>query len=82
MTSRTDNTTGATFLSFPGRAGGPASTATSRREIERAVARGRTLQGEALRGGFRHLFRFLVDGCSLRKLRIPGHLPGHRHSCC
>jgi len=82
MTSRADSATSATFPSFSDRAGGPASAAISRGEIERAVARGRALQGAALRGGFRHLFRFLVGGCSLRKLRIPGHLPGQRHSCC
>jgi hypothetical protein len=82
MTSRAGSTTSATLLSYAHRAGRPAAAAISHAEIERAVGRGRRLQGEALRHGFGQLFRFLVAGCSLRKLRIPGQLPGQPHSCC
>ncbi|MEO3427915.1 hypothetical protein AAFN88_03595 [Pelagibius sp. CAU 1746] len=56
---------------------GPAAP-TSRAETERLVARGRRLQGEALRAGFRGVFRHLVGGCSLRALR----LNGSRQPCC
>jgi len=61
----------------------------SRAEIERAVARGRGLQGQALRAGFRRAFSllagaFLVGGC-LRALRLTastGGTAGRRQPCC
>ncbi len=59
----------------------------SRAEIERAVARGRGLQGEALRAGLRRAARFLVGsvltgGC-LRGLRPAAHAArGLRQPCC
>lgn len=85
--SRIETAPSATLLRFPADkpAGGPATgsaTGPSRREIERAIARGRRLQGEALRNSFRQLFRVLVGGCSLRSLRLPAELPGGRQSCC
>lgn len=60
----------------------PAATPSSRAEIDRLVARGRRLQGEALRDGFRRGFRYLVGGCSLRGLRLPGGSHGQRQPCC
>ena len=60
----------------------PAAATPSRRELERALARGRRLQGEALRDAFRGLFRVLVGGCSLRSLRLPGEVNAGRRSCC
>ena len=50
----------------------------SRDDIDRLIEKGRRLQGEALRGGFRQLYRSLVGGCSLRSLR----LSGQRQPCC
>jgi hypothetical protein len=50
----------------------------SRNDIDRLIENGRRLQGEALRGVFRQLFRSLVGGCSLRRLR----LAGRRQPCC
>ncbi|MGF1628851.1 MAG: hypothetical protein ACFCUT_05225 [Kiloniellaceae bacterium] len=82
MTSRTDSTAPAIRLRLSRQPVAQAAMAISRAEIERAIARGRALQGEALRSGIRYLFRFLVAGCSLRKLRIPGSQPGRRHACC
>lgn len=81
--NRTETAPSATLLPFP--AGKPArhpTTGPSRREVERAIARGRRLQGEALRAGVRRLFRVLVGGCSLRSLRLPGEFPAGRRSCC
>lgn len=60
----------------------PAATPVSRAEIDRLVARGRRLQGEALRDGLRRAFRYLVGGCSLRGLRLPGGTNGQRQPCC
>lgn len=85
--NRIETAPSATLLRFPAAkpAGGPApepASRPSRREIERAIAHGRQLQGEALRNGFRQLFRVLVGGCSLRSLRLPAELPGGRQSCC
>ena len=84
--SRTDSLSSATLLRFPAAAASQTrfvSGATpSRADIERAIASGRRLQGEALRDGFRRLYHVLVGGCSLRSLRLPGELPGQRHSCC
>lgn len=50
----------------------------TRAEIDRLIARGRRLQGQALRAGFRQIFRHLVGGCSLRGLRQAGV----RQPCC
>ncbi|WP_193366854.1 hypothetical protein [Pelagibius marinus] len=70
----------ARVLAFPPRgcAASLARAEVTRRDIERLVARGRRLQGEALRDGFRRVFRHLVGGCSLRGLR----LSGRRQPCC
>lgn len=54
----------------------------SRAEIERGVARGRRLQGEAVQAAFRRLLRALAVGTNLRRLRAPASLAGRRHSCC
>jgi hypothetical protein len=51
-------------------------------EVARAIARGRRLQGEALRDGVRRLFGVLGGGSSLRRLRPAGGLPGKRQACC
>lgn len=53
-----------------------------RAEIERGVARGRRLQGEAVQAAFRRLLRALAVGTNLRRLRAPASLAGRRHSCC
>ena len=78
--SRIETAPAATLLHFP--APTPAAATPSRRELERAIARGRRLQGEALRDAFRGLFRVLVGGCSLRSLRLPGEVNAGRQSCC
>jgi hypothetical protein len=82
--SRIETVPSATLLRFltTEPAGGSATGAPSRREIERAIARGRRLQGEALRNGVRWLYRVLVGGCSLRSLRLPGEVNAGRRSCC
>jgi hypothetical protein len=58
----------------------------SRTEIEQAVARGRGLQGQALRAGFRRAFSllagaFLAGGC-LRALRLTAGSASRRQPCC
>jgi hypothetical protein len=81
--SRIETVPSATLLRFPAAASAESpARGPSRREIERAIARGRRLQGEALRGGFRRLFSVLVGGCSLRSLRLPGEVNAGRRSCC
>jgi len=54
------------------------SAALSRAELDRLIARGRLLQGQALRDGLHRVFRSLVGGCRLRSLR----LSGQRQPCC
>ncbi|MGD1880371.1 MAG: hypothetical protein ACFB13_23065 [Kiloniellaceae bacterium] len=54
----------------------------SRAESDAAVERGRTLQGEALRSGFRRVFAALVGGCRLRVLRLPGRTGSQRQPSC
>jgi len=50
--------------------------------IDRVTEAMISVEGEALRGGFRRLYRVLVGGCSLRSLRLPGEVPAGRQSCC
>jgi len=71
----------ALLLTFPHRTSETGRT-LSRADIERAIVRGRTLQGEALRDGFSRVLQFLVAGCSLRGLRVPASAGEQRHSCC
>jgi hypothetical protein len=78
--SRIETAPSATLLRFPA-AAAPA-TSPSRSDVERAIARGRRLQGEALRDGFRRLYRVMVGGCSLRSLRLSGGVAGKREACC
>jgi hypothetical protein len=78
MMSRSDSAKGAALLTLPRRT----TRAPSRAEIERAIARGRALQGEAVQAAFGKLFRLLADSVSLRGLRAPASLHGRRHSCC
>ena len=61
----------AVLLSFPHRPRGD-RPAISRAQLEHAIARGRTLQAQALRKGLARAFRFLLGGYSLRGLRVPG----------
>ncbi|WP_340116286.1 hypothetical protein [Pelagibius sp. 7325] len=58
----------------------------TRAEVEQAVARGRGLQGQALRNGIRRAFSllagaFLAGGC-LRGLRLTAGTAGRRQPCC
>lgn len=58
----------------------------SRAEIEQAVARGRGLQGQALRAGVSRAFSLLVGallagGC-LRGLRLTAGTARRRQPCC
>lgn len=87
--SRTDSDTPGAVLRFPlpERPWHAGKGPVSRAEIDRAVARGRGLQGEALRAGFRRAAAFLVGsvltgGC-LRGLRPAAHAArGLRQPCC
>jgi hypothetical protein len=81
--NRIETVPSATLLRFPAAVSlqSPAS-APSRADVERAIARGRRLQGEALRDGVRRLFGVLGGGSSLRRLRPAGGLPGKRQACC
>ncbi|GAB4359749.1 MAG: hypothetical protein Kow00114_12860 [Kiloniellaceae bacterium] len=87
--SRTDGTSAGTVLRFPApaRSWQAGKGPVSRAEIDRAVARGRGLQGEALRAGLRRAARFLIGsvltgGC-LRGLRPAAHAArGLRQPCC
>jgi hypothetical protein len=84
--SRIETAPSATLLRFPAATADRSlawpALSPSRGEVERAIARGRRLQGEALRNGFRRLYRVLVGGCSLRSLRLSGAVPGKREACC
>ena len=63
----------------PSRSG---ARAPSRAEIERGIARGRALQGIAMRRAFGPLSRFLGKTISRCSSEAPASLPGRRHSCC
>lgn len=67
----------------PGRARHLLRPPVSRAELERAIARGRRLQGEAVRSGFRKGFAeavtLLCAGTRLRGLRYPA---ARRQPCC
>ena len=79
MTSRANGANRSLILTLP-RCG---IRSLSRAEIERGMARGRALQGMAVRRAFAQLFRFLArSATSQRSSQAPASLASRRHSCC
>lgn len=58
-----------------------APAAPSRAEIERAVARGRRLQGAAVQAFLAQLLRLLAAGLGRGAQRTTAGLPGRGHCC-
>ena len=79
MTGQSDDANCALILTLPRRG----SRSLSRAEIECGIARGRALQGMAVRRAFGQLFRFLTRSATRqRSWRAPASLAGRRHSRC